>query len=96
MANAFDGKSKQILSALFGLAVGDALGVPVEFKSRSSLKRNPVEGMREFGTFLLKKRAEKKGSNIKMGTSVKIPAHFVPAFKPCKEFIELVKKSIAL
>lgn len=39
-----------IKSALFGLAVGDALGVPVEFKSRSSLKRNPVTGMREFGT----------------------------------------------
>lgn len=39
-----------IRSALFGLAVGDALGVPVEFKSRLSLKRNPVKDMREFGT----------------------------------------------
>ena len=40
----------QIRSALFGLAVGDALGFPVEFTSRSSLKRNPLLGMREFGT----------------------------------------------
>ena len=44
-------KSKQIQSALFGVAVGDALGVPVEFESRESLKNNPVTNMREFGTY---------------------------------------------
>ena len=43
-------KSKQIQSALSGIAVGDALGVPVEFESRESLKNNPVTNMREFGT----------------------------------------------
>ena len=42
---------EQVLSAFFGLAVGDALGVPVEFESRFVLKRNPVENMREFGTY---------------------------------------------
>jgi ADP-ribosylglycohydrolase len=42
-------KTNAIHSALFGLAVGDALGVPVEFKSRSSLKRFPVTEMMEFG-----------------------------------------------
>ena len=36
---------------LFGIAIGDALGVPVEFQSRNSLKANPVLGMREFGTY---------------------------------------------
>ena len=40
---------EQILSALFGLAIGDALGVPVEDESRVSLKQNPVISMREFG-----------------------------------------------
>ena len=35
---------------LFGIAVGDALGVPVEFMSRKHLQTNPVVGMREFGT----------------------------------------------
>jgi ADP-ribosylglycohydrolase len=35
---------------LFGLAIGDALGVPVEFLSRETLARNPVKGMREYGT----------------------------------------------
>ncbi len=40
----------QIKSALFGVAVGDALGVPVEFKSRSILKNNPVHEMLGYGT----------------------------------------------
>lgn len=35
---------------LLGLAVGDALGVPVEFMSREQVQRKPVEGMRGFGT----------------------------------------------
>lgn len=39
-----------IESGLFGLAVGDALGVPVEFKSRGYLKQNPVTEMFGFGT----------------------------------------------
>jgi ADP-ribosyl-[dinitrogen reductase] hydrolase len=43
-------KTKQIHSALFGLAIGDALGVPVEFKSREFLKQNPVKDMLEFGS----------------------------------------------
>lgn len=36
-------KNKLIHSALFGIAVGDALGVPVKFKSREELKKNPVK-----------------------------------------------------
>ena len=35
---------------LFGIAIGDALGVPVEFMSRKHLQVNPVIGMREYGT----------------------------------------------
>lgn len=35
---------------LFGIAIGDALGVPVEFMSRKHLQANPVKSMREFGT----------------------------------------------
>lgn len=33
-----------VLAGLLGVAVGDALGVPVEFKSRSYLKDNPSGG----------------------------------------------------
>ena len=39
-----------IKDTLIGVAVGDALGVPVEFRSRSELKQNPVIGMREYGS----------------------------------------------
>lgn len=41
-------KSKIVHNALFGLAVGDALGVPVEFKSRAYLTQNPVEDMKGY------------------------------------------------
>jgi len=39
-----------IKDALLGVATGDALGVPVEFRSRSLLLRDPVTGMRAYGT----------------------------------------------
>src|SRR5690606_16378872 len=41
----------QVKSALYGVAVGDALGVPVEFKSREALRRNPVTDMIGYGTY---------------------------------------------
>jgi ADP-ribosyl-[dinitrogen reductase] hydrolase len=37
-----------VQDALFGLSIGDALGVPVEFSGREQLKLNPVEGMRGY------------------------------------------------
>ena len=40
----------KVHDALFGLAVGDALGVPVEFLSRATLKQRPVTDMMEYGT----------------------------------------------
>lgn len=42
--------NEDIKSALLGVAVGDALGVPVEFKERDYLKRFPVDDMLAFGT----------------------------------------------
>lgn len=48
--------------------------------------------IRGFGSFITKKRAAKVGRNIKKNTSVYIPEHFIPAFKPAKEFIDEVKK----
>ena len=43
----------KIYSAIFGHAVADALGVPVEFKSRESLRQDPVTDMREYGTHFM-------------------------------------------
>ncbi|VXC42959.1 MULTISPECIES: ADP-ribosylglycohydrolase family protein [Chryseobacterium] len=40
-----------VKAGVFGVCIGDALGVPVEFKSRETLKRFPVENMREFGSW---------------------------------------------
>ncbi|NLO49746.1 MAG: ADP-ribosylglycohydrolase family protein [Bacteroidales bacterium] len=42
-----------IRSVLFGVAVGDALGVPVEFKSRQAISKNPVTDMIGYGTYNL-------------------------------------------
>ena len=40
-----------IKGTLFGVAIGDALGVPVEFKSRDYLKNNPVQDIIGYGTY---------------------------------------------
>ncbi len=48
--------------------------------------------IRGFGSFITKKRAAKVGRNIKQNTSVYIPEHYIPAFKPAKEFTDEVKK----
>jgi ADP-ribosylglycohydrolase len=41
---------ERILGGLWGALIGDALGVPVEFKDRATVQANPVNGMRGFGT----------------------------------------------
>ena len=41
----------KLLSGIIGLTVADALGVPVEFKTRSYLRRNPVTDMIGYGTY---------------------------------------------
>jgi DNA-binding protein HU-beta len=48
--------------------------------------------IRGFGSFITKKRAAKIGRNIKKNIAVEIPEHFIPAFKPAKEFLQEVKK----
>ncbi|MFZ1528873.1 MAG: HU family DNA-binding protein [Ferruginibacter sp.] len=49
--------------------------------------------IRGFGSFIIKKRAAKIGRNIKKNVAVSIPEHFIPAFKPAKEFVQEVKTS---
>src|SRR5687767_4370509 len=48
--------------------------------------------IRGFGSFITKKRAAKIGRNIKKNVAVEIPEHYIPAFKPSKEFVAEVKK----
>ncbi len=47
--------------------------------------------LRGFGSFIIKKRAKKVARNISKNTTVIIPEHFVPAFKPADVFMEQVK-----
>lgn len=42
--------------------------------------------LREFGSFIVKHRAEKVARNINKNISVVVPAHDVPAFKPSRDF----------
>ena len=50
--------------------------------------------LRGFGSFIPKKRAEKTGRNISKNTTIIIPAHYIPAFKPAKVFVDKVKKNV--
>jgi|TARA_R110002050_G_scaffold300586_1_gene470655 DNA-binding protein HU-beta len=49
---------------------------------------------RGFGSFIVKKRAEKTGRNISKNTTIIIPAHNIPAFKPAKTFVNKVKENV--
>lgn len=50
--------------------------------------------LRGFGSFTIKKRAEKTGRNISKNTTIIIPAHNIPAFKPAKTFVNEVKNHV--
>jgi DNA-binding protein HU-beta len=50
--------------------------------------------LRGFGSFVIKKRAEKTGRDISKNTTLIIPEHFVPTFKPAKTFVNDVKNKL--
>ena len=47
--------------------------------------------LRGFGSFNVKQRAEKTARNISKNVTITIPAHDIPAFKPAKSFLQLMK-----
>ncbi|HDZ40447.1 MAG TPA: integration host factor subunit beta [Bacteroidetes bacterium] len=63
-----------------------------------SVKDSMVDGnnvyLRGFGSFIVKKRAKKTARNISRNTTIIIPEHFIPAFKPSKSFINKVKNNV--
>ena len=61
---------------------------------KSSITNGKNVYLRGFGTFAVKKRAEKTGRNISKNTTIIIPAHNIPAFKPAKSFVERVKNNV--
>jgi DNA-binding protein HU-beta len=63
-----------------------------------SVKDSLVDGknvyLRGFGSFIVKQRAEKTARNISKNTTIIIPAHNIPAFKPAKTFVTQVKDNV--
>lgn len=61
---------------------------------KASLSSGNNVYLRGFGSFIVKKRAEKTARNISKNTTIIIPEHFIPAFKPAKTFISKVKTTV--
>ena len=59
---------------------------------KNSLANNENVYLRGFGSFIVKERAQKTARNISKETTIIIPAHNIPAFKPAKTFVSVVKK----
>ena len=63
-----------------------------------TVKESLIEGrnvyLRGFGSFIVKKRAKKVARNISKNTTVPVPEHFIPSFKPSETFIEQVKEHV--
>ncbi len=59
---------------------------------KDSLAHGENVYLRGFGSFVVKQRAEKTARNISKNTTIVIPAHNIPAFKPANCFKEEVAK----
>ena len=59
---------------------------------KDSLAKGQPVYLRGFGSFIIKHRAEMAARNITRNTTMTIPAHDIPAFKPAKVFVASVKK----
>jgi DNA-binding protein HU-beta len=59
---------------------------------KKSLAKEENVYLRGFGSFILKKRAQKTARNITQNTTLIIPEHNIPAFKPAKVFFDAVKE----
>ena len=81
------------ISEKLGLEKGDVQATVESFMDevKTSLETGDNVYLRGFGSFIIKTRAEKTGRNISKNTTIKIPAHNIPAFKPAKVFVEGVK-----
>ena len=61
---------------------------------KGALGKNDNVYLRGFGSFIVKKRAKKTARNISKNTTIIIPEHFIPAFKPAKVFVNKVKSNV--
>tara|TARA_B100001093_G_scaffold520526_1_gene617779 strand:+ start:22382 stop:22672 length:291 start_codon:yes stop_codon:yes gene_type:complete len=84
------------ISEKLGIDKGDVQATVESFMNeiKSSLESGDNVYLRGFGSFIIKTRAEKTGRNISKNTTIKIPAHNIPSFKPAKVFVESVKSNV--
>lgn len=84
------------ISDKLGIEKGDVQAIVESFMEevKASLEGGDNVYLRGFGSFIIKTRAEKTGRNISKNTTIKIPAHNVPAFKPAKVFVDGVKTGV--
>lgn len=61
---------------------------------KDSMSQGENVYLRGFGSFVVKKRAEKTGRNISKNTTIIIPAHNIPSFKPAKTFVNEISKKV--
>lgn len=75
-----------------GLDKASVISVIEQFMTvvKDSLANGENVYLRGFGSFIVKERAEKTARNISKNTTIIIPAHKIPAFKPAKTFMEEV------
>ncbi len=59
---------------------------------KNSLESKENVYLRGFGSFIVKERAAKVARNISKNTTINIPAHSIPAFKPAKTFVGKISK----
>jgi DNA-binding protein HU-beta len=84
------------ISEKLGIEKVEVLATVESFMSevKDSLENGENVYLRGFGSFVIKTRAEKIGRNISKNTSIRIPAHNIPSFKPAKVFTEGVKAKV--
>lgn len=63
---------------------------------KDSMEQGESIYVRGFGSFVNKKRAKKVARNISKNTAIVIDAHFIPSFKPSKQFVKKIKESSKL
>lgn len=77
-----------------GIEKAVVLSVVEQFMTvvKDSLAHGENVYLRGFGSFIVKTRAEKTARNINKNTTIIIPAHNIPAFKPAPVFMKQVAK----
>jgi DNA-binding protein HU-beta len=78
-----------------GVEKADTVSVVTAYMEfiKKSLEEGENVYLRGFGSFIIKKRAEKKARNISQNTTITIPEHNIPAFKPARVFIVAISNS---